>query len=57
MLDVTDIPEASMTSGITLLGAQGDDRITPDEMAKWAMTIPYEIMLGFSSRVTRKVIG
>lgn len=53
MLDVTGIPGASMESEVVLLGAQGDERITPDELAGLAGTIPYEIMLGFSSRVRR----
>ena len=53
MLDVTDIPEASMESEVVLMGAQGGERITPDELAQLAGTIPYEIMLGFSPRVRR----
>lgn len=53
MLDVTDIPGASMDSEVVLLGSQGDARITPDELALLASTIPYEIMLGFSQRVNR----
>lgn len=51
MADVTDIPEADLRSEVVLMGAQGDERITPDELAKLAQTIPYEIMLGFSARV------
>ena len=53
MLDVTDIPEASMDSEVVLMGQQGGERITPDELARLAGTIPYEIMLGFSPRVRR----
>ena len=30
-----------------------EERITPDELADLAQTIPYEIMLGFSRRVRR----
>lgn len=54
MLDVTDIPEADMDSEVVLMGAQGGERITPDELARHAQTIPYEIMLGFSPRVRRE---
>jgi len=53
MLDVTDIPGASMQSEVVLMGAQGNERITPDELAEMAGTIPYEIMLGYSRRVRR----
>lgn len=56
MIDVTDIPEADMHSEAVLMGAQGDERITPDELARLAGTIPYEIMLGFGARVTRRVV-
>lgn len=51
MADVTDIPEANADSEVVLMGAQGSERITPDELAELAGTIPYEIMLGFSPRV------
>lgn len=53
MLDVTGIPGAGMDSEVVLMGAQGSERITPDELAQHAQTIPYEIMLGFSPRVCR----
>ena len=51
MADVTDIPEANTGSEVVLMGRQGSERITPDELAEKAQTIPYEIMLGFSPRV------
>ena len=53
MADVTDIPQVSMDSEVVLMGSQGGDRITPDELAELAQTIPYEIMLGFLARVPR----
>lgn len=56
MVDVTDIPGVTMESEVVLMGAQGDQRITPDELARLAGTIPYEIMLGFSPRVTRRIL-
>ena len=55
MVDVTDIPQADSNSEAVLLGAQGGERITPDELACLADTIPYEIMLGFGARVTKRV--
>ena len=53
MLDVTDITGASLESEVVLMGRQGNEQITPDELASLAGTIPYEIMLGFSARVRR----
>ena len=51
MADVTDIPEVDLEDEVILMGCQGDERITPDELAELAETIPYEIMLGFSPRI------
>ena len=56
MADVTDIPGVGLADEVVLLGAQGGERITPDELADLAGTIPYEIMLGFSERVPVEVI-
>ncbi len=53
MADITDIPEAAMGDEVVLMGSQGDDRITPNELAEKAETIEYEIMLGFTARVKR----
>jgi alanine racemase len=53
MLDVTDIPGVHSGSEVVLMGCQGEDCISPDELASLAQTIPYEIMLGFSRRVRR----
>ena len=54
MVDITDIPEATLGDEVVLMGRQGDERITPDELAAHADTIPYEIMLGFSPRIPRE---
>ena len=56
MADVTDVPGVGLADEVVLLGAQGEERITPDELADLAGTIPYEIMLGFSERVPVEVI-
>lgn len=56
MVDVTDVPGADLMSEAVLMGEQGGERITPDELASLSDTIPYEIMLGFGVRVTRRVV-
>lgn len=53
MADVTDVSGACLSDEVVLMGAQGAERITPDELAAQAETIPYEIMLGFGPRVPR----
>lgn len=55
MADVTDVPGVAMGDEVVLLGQQGEARITPDEMAAWCETIPYEIMLSIASRVRRVI--
>jgi alanine racemase len=42
---------------VVLIGAQGDDRITAEEVAAWAGTIPYEIVCAVSARVPREHHG
>jgi len=56
MADITDIPGVTLEDDVVLMGNQGDECITPDELAERAETIPYEIMLGFSRRVPRVIV-
>lgn len=54
MVDVTDVPEpVEAGDEAVLLGSQGDQSVTVEEIAAWAGTIPYEILCGFSERVPR----
>jgi alanine racemase len=48
MVEVTGIPRVKEGDRVTLLGQDGDDRISADELAAWADTISYEVycMLG-----------
>ncbi len=57
MVDVTDIPGVTPDDPVVLLGEQGAERITPDELAMLTGTIPYEIMLGFTQRLARAFDG
>ena len=53
MVDVTDIAKVSQGDEVILLGRQGDDAISADEIAGWAETISYEIVTSISARVPR----
>ena len=53
MLDVTDIPGVSVGDETVLLGAQGGERIDAVELAAWAGTISYEVLLAITARVPR----
>jgi hypothetical protein len=48
--------EGRIGEEIVLMGEQGTEVITPQEMAEWAGTIPYEILTGISDRVPRVYI-
>ena len=53
MVDVTEVPGCAAGDEVVLLGAQGGEAISADEMAAWADTISYEILLAPSARVPR----
>lgn len=53
MVDVTDIRGVRQGDEVILLGKQGRDTISADEMALWAETISYEILTSISARVPR----
>jgi alanine racemase len=38
---------------VVLIGEQGDERVTVEELAEWAGTIPYEILTAINDRVPR----
>ena len=53
MVDVSGLPEGEAALGreAVLLGRQGNDEITAGEMAAWAGTISYEMLLAATARV------
>jgi len=53
LIDVTDVPGASLHDEVTLLGNDGALSITAEDLAEAAGTISYEITCGISSRVPR----
>jgi len=44
MVDVTDIPHVQLEDEVVLLGSQGDEVISADQLASWCGTINYEIV-------------
>jgi alanine racemase len=44
MVDVTDIERVCLEDEVVLLGKQGSEEITAEQMAGWAQTINYEIV-------------
>ena len=53
MVDVTDIPDAVRGDEVVLVGAQGDDRITVEELGALSGRFNYEFVCDISPRVPR----
>jgi len=56
MCDVTGIPGVRAGDEVVVIGAQGEDRITAEELAEMAGTISYEVFCSISARVERRYI-
>lgn len=55
MVDVGDAP-VSVGDEVVLVGAQGDERITAEELAAHAETIGYEVLTNVNDRVPRLLV-
>ena len=54
LVDITDIPEASIGDEVVLIGAEGSRTITASDHSDAAYTIPYEVLCNISKRVPRR---
>jgi Alr-MurF fusion protein len=55
MIDVTDIEKVKRGDPVTLIGSQGKESITTDDVAGWLGTINYEVVAALLPRVPREV--
>jgi len=55
MINVTHIPNVRVGDEVVLIGRQGDDEITAEEVAEWLGTINYEVVSEILARVPRVV--
>ncbi len=53
VVDVSHIPGVALEDEVVLLGAQGNERISAEEIAAWAETINYEVTTLLLPRVPR----
>jgi alanine racemase len=53
-VDVTDVPGVQLGDAVTLIGADGEERITAEEVAAWSGTISYEVLTSLGPRVERR---
>jgi alanine racemase len=56
MIDVTDIEGAAINDEVVLIGRQGDNTITADDIARLTDTISYEVLCCIGKRVPRVYI-
>ncbi|HXG35404.1 MAG TPA: alanine racemase C-terminal domain-containing protein, partial [Dehalococcoidia bacterium] len=57
MIDVTDIPDVIEGDEVTIIGKQGRDAISVQEIAQLANIVSYEVLCGIGSRVPRVYRG
>ena len=57
MIDVTGIEGVQAGDPVVLLGRQGEEEIDAGELAAWAGTISYEVLLAITPRVPREFTG
>jgi alanine racemase len=53
-IDVSSVPGVELGDVVTLIGADGDSRITAEEVAAWSGTISYEVLTAIGPRVKRR---
>ncbi|MFI5303464.1 MAG: alanine racemase [Nitrospiria bacterium] len=53
MIDVTKLSNLDVGEEAVLIGKQGKEFISADEVARWIGTIPYEVLCGIGKRVPR----
>lgn len=57
MIDVTDIPDAKEGDEAVIFGYQNGELLSADDVASWAGTISYEVLLAVSARVPRVYVN
>jgi alanine racemase len=55
MINVSHIPNVRVGDEVVLIGRQGSDEITAEEVAGWLGTINYEVVSEILARVPRIV--
>ena len=56
MLDVTEVP-CQIGDVVTMIGRDGDEEITVNEVAKLGGLSPYEVLTSLRARLPRRYVG
>jgi len=57
MVDVSALPDAEAGDEVVLIGRQGQQTITANELAEWCGTVPWEVLTNITYRVPRLYRG
>ena len=57
MVDVTDVPRAEVGDEVVLIGRQGTETVTAEELALHADTINYELLARLSPSIPRRLVN
>ncbi|MBU0578312.1 alanine racemase [Patescibacteria group bacterium] len=53
MVDITDIPDVKLEDEVVLIGRQGKNQITAEDIGEWSGTINYEVTTRIGERILR----
>ena len=56
MVDLTGVDNVSVGAPVVLLGSDGVNTVSAEDIADICQTISYEVVCGISSRVPRKYV-
>ncbi len=56
-VDVSEVSGVEVGDTVTLIGPDGDERITAEEVGAWSGTISYEVLTSIGPRVERRYTG
>lgn len=53
-IDVTRVPDVAVGDVVTIIGTDGNHRVTAEQVAEWSNTISYEVLTAIGLRVKRR---
>ena len=56
VVDITHIPEAQIEDEVVLMGKQGNETLTADQIGSWLGTINYEVVTRINKNMARKIV-
>ena len=57
MVDITDAPDVGLEEEVVLLGRQGAERVSAEQLAEWSGTINYEVVTRIARHVPRVAVN